>query len=81
MAKKTKTRKFVVRKGRNIFVEGPDGKSLKVLAGTVLSMTAKEAKHFHGHGCLDPYMEDFDDAEETETEADEEAEGVLSDGL
>jgi len=73
MAKIAKTRKFVVRAHRGIFVEGPDGRSLKVLGGTVIDLTAKDARHFHKHGCLDPYMEDFDDAEEAETETDEEA--------
>ena len=72
MSKIAKTRKFVVRAHSAIIIEGPDGLPMKCTGGTVVSLTAKLAKHFHGHGRLDPYMEDFDDAEEAETKTNEE---------
>jgi len=73
MAKTAKTRKFVVREHSAIIIDGSDGLPMKCTGGTVVSLTAKLAKHFHTHGRLDPYMGDFDDAEEAETETDEEA--------
>ena len=69
MPKTAKTKKFVVREGSQIFIDGPDGKSMKCFGGDVVELTAKLANHFDKHNSLKPFIEpEDDDAEETETE-------------
>ena len=50
--KKSKTRKFVVRKGCTICIK----QGTKSYEGEVVELTAKMANHFNKHNRLSPYM-------------------------
>ena len=56
---KPKTKKFVVRAGCNIHTGNP---VRKYRSGSVVDLTAAEAKHFAKLGMLDPFVEEDDEA-------------------
>ena len=59
--KKTKLRRYVVRKGHKISVK----KGEYISGGTEVLMDSKMAKHYIKHDCIAPYV-DFDDDDEDE---------------
>ena len=81
MARQPKTRKYSVREGCSIAIDGPDGRPVKKTGGDVVDLTAKMATHYTKHKKLDPFIEEEDDEEpeaedverEHEIDADEEA--------